>query len=72
MQTGAYLWGIHWAMPPIHLTLPFSKKEQNEWCQVTEICQALLMASVAYGQGRMQGGRMRRMHPPKSHFQKFF
>ena len=25
-------------------------------CQVTEICQTLLMVSVAYGQGRIQGG----------------
>ena len=37
------------------LTLPFSKKEQNEWHQVTEISQTLLMVSVAYGQGRIQG-----------------
>ena len=27
--------------PPPPLTLPFSKKEQNLWCQVTEICHRL-------------------------------
>ena len=42
----AYLGG-HCAMSPPLLTLPFSKKEQ--WCQVTEMCQALLMAFVPYG-----------------------
>ena len=48
---GAYLGG-HCAMPhPLLLTLPFSKKEQNQWCQVTEICQTLLIVFVAYGQG---------------------
>ena len=36
------------------------------------ICRTLLMVSVAYGQGRILGGRMRVMHPPTGHFQKFF
>ena len=33
------------------LALPFSKKEQNQWCQVTEVpvCQTPSMVSVAYG-----------------------
>ena len=54
---GAYLGGIvPW--PPF-LTLPFSKKEQNYWCQATEICQTLLMVFEAYGQGLIQGGKMR-------------
>ena len=56
------------------LTLPFTKKEQNEWSQVIEIFQILLMVSVAYGQGRIQG-RMRvmlTMHSPTSYFQKCF
>ena len=45
----------HCAMPPPPLsTLPFTKKEQNEWFQVTEICQTFLMVSVAYGQGQIQ------------------
>ena len=36
------------------------------------MCQTLLMVSVAYGQGRIQGGggRMRGMHPSTNHFQK--
>ena len=38
----------------------------------SKICQTLLMVSVAYGQGRTQGGRMGSMHPPTSHFQKCF
>ena len=42
-------------MPSPLLTLPFSKKEQNQWRKVTEICQTLLMASVACGQGQIQG-----------------
>ena len=29
---------------------------------MTEICQTLLMVSVAYGQGRIQGSRKRGMH----------
>ena len=37
-----------------------------------EINQTVLMMSVAYGQGRIPGGRMRGMHPPTSHFQKHF
>ena len=45
----AYL-GRHWATPPPPLlTLLFSKQEQNQLCQVTEICHTLLMVSVAYG-----------------------
>ena len=59
-------------MPSPLLALFFSKKEQNKWSQMTEICQTLLMASVAYGQGRIQRGWMRGMHPPISHFQAFF
>ena len=66
VETRAYLGG-HFAMPPPPLILPFSKKEQNKWCQVTKICQALLI-SVVYG----QGGRMMGTHPPISHFQKCF
>ena len=54
------------------LTLPLSKKEQHYWCQMTNICHNLLVVSVAYGQGRIQRGRMRDMHPPNSHFQKCF
>ena len=38
---------------PSLLILPFSKKEQNQWCQVTEMCQTFLMVSVAYDQGRI-------------------
>ena len=41
------------------LTVSFSKKEQNERCQVTEVCQTLLMVSVTYGHGLIQGGRIR-------------
>ena len=41
--------------PPL-LTMPFRKKE-NLWCQVTKLCQTLLMVSVAYSQGQIQGGR---------------
>ena len=33
---------------------------------MTEICQTLLMVSVAYGQRRIQRGRMRNVHPPSS------
>ena len=39
---------------------------------MTEVCQTLLMVFVTYGQGRIQGGRMRGMHPPTNHFQKYF
>ena len=55
-------------MPPPPLTLPVSKNEQNEWCQVIEICQTLSMVSAAYGQGRIQGGRMRGIHLSKTIF----
>ena len=67
------LWkgGIVPCFPPL-LTLPFNKKEQNYWCQVTEICQTLSMVSVDYGQGRIQGVRMRGLYPPTTHFQKCF
>ena len=58
--------------PPLSWTLFFSKQEQYYRCQVTKSCQILLVVSVAYGQGRIQGGRMRDMHPPTSHFQKCF
>ena len=30
------------------------------------------MVSVAYGQERIQGGKMRGMHPPTSHFLNVF
>ena len=40
---------------PSLLILLFSKEEQNQWCQVTEMCETFLMVSVAYGQGRIQG-----------------
>ena len=30
------------------------------------------MVCVAYGQGKIQEGRMRDMHPPTSHFQNVF
>ena len=50
------------------LTLPFSKKEQNYWRQVTEICQTLSTVFVAYGQRRIQGSKMKGMHLPTSHF----
>ena len=43
-------------MPPF-LALFFTKKEQNLWCQVTKICQILLMVSLTYGQGSMQEGK---------------
>ena len=33
-----------------------------------QVCETLLLVSVAYD----QGGRMRGMHPPISHFQKCF
>ena len=39
---------------PSLLILPFSKEEQNQWCQVTEMCQTFLMVSVAYDQGRIE------------------
>ena len=58
-------WG-HCVMNP-YLTRPLNKIIKIR--QVTEVCQALLMVSVAYGQGRIQRGRMRGMHPPFSHFQ---
>ena len=41
-------------MAPL-LTFPFSKKEQNKWCQVTEIYVTLLMVFVAYDVGQIQG-----------------
>ena len=66
---GAY---CHAPPPPPPLTLPFSKKDQKYKRQVTEICQALLIVSLAYCQGRIQGGRLRDMHPITSHFQKCF
>ena len=50
----------------------FCKKEQNQWCQVIEILQTLLMVSVAYGQVRIQRSRMRGMHLLTSHFQNCF
>ena len=53
-------------MPP-SLTLLFSKQEQNLWCQVTEICQMLLMVFVAHGQGRIQGAKMRCTQYASSH-----
>ena len=64
LPPGAYLGG-HCAMPPLFLTLPFRKKEQNQWSQVTETYQ-LLAVFVAYGQGRIRGVgfRMRGMHQP--------
>ena len=68
---GAYLGGIV-SCPPFFLTSSFSKKEQNSWCQVTQIRQTLLMVSVDYGRGRIQGVRMRGMHPPTRHFSKCF
>ena len=37
--------------------------------RVTELCQTLSMVFVAYGQGRIQGGRMSGIHPLTSHFQ---
>ena len=63
-----------------HLTLLFGKKEQNQWCKVTEIIdsityQTVLMVSVAYGQparGGSQGGRMRGMRPPPAIFKNIF
>ena len=39
---------------------------------MTEICQTLLMVSVASVQGRILEGRMSGMHLPTSHFQKCF
>ena len=70
-RSGAYLEGELCHAPL--LTLPFSTKEQNYWCQVvTEMCQTLLMVSVANGQERIQGGMMRGMHFPTSHSQKCF
>ena len=39
---------------------------------LTEICQTLLMVSVAYGQGRIQKGKICHMNLPTSHFQKHF
>ena len=56
--------------PPPLLTMPFGKEEQNQWCQVTEICQTFFLVSVAYGQGWIHGVRMRGMHPPNSNLQK--
>ena len=54
---------------PLFLNLLFSKKKQDYWWQVTEICQTLFMVSVAYGLGdRMRSVEF--MHPPTSHFQK--
>ena len=67
-----YLGGAIVLCTPPLLTLLFSKKLQNQWCQVTEIRHTLLMVSVAYGQGRIKGVRMRGMHPPTSHFQTCF
>ena len=52
------------------LTLSFYTKKQNLWCQVTEICQTYLMVFVAYGQGRIQGDRIKGMPPTTSHFGK--
>ena len=57
--------------PPI-LTPSFRKKEQNYRCQVTEIGLTLLMISVVYGQGQIQGTRMRDMHPPPAIFKNAF
>ena len=69
----AYLGGALGHAPPPLLTPTFSKKEQRQWCQVTEICQILLMVSVAYGQGRIQGGRMIEEYASSTgHFQKCF
>ena len=52
--------------PPL-LILPFSKKEQNEWRQVTETCQAFLIVSVAFGKGgRMRGMQYASFHLPFS------
>ena len=39
---------------------------------MTEICQTHVMVSVAYSQARIQGSRMKSMHPSASHFQKCF
>ena len=36
--------------------------------QVAEICQTLVIVSVDYDQGRLQGVSMRSMHLPTSHF----
>ena len=51
-------------MSPL-LILPFSKnnKIMIPSDPVTEICLTLLMFSLAYGQGRIEGGRLRSMHP---------
>ena len=70
-STRAYLGAGLLCHAPL-LTLPFSKKEQYWWCQVTKTCQILLVVSVPYDQGRIQRGRMRDMHSPSSHFQKCF
>ena len=57
---------------PLLLTRPFSKKNKINGAKI-EICQqTLLMVSVAYGQGWIQGGRMRSMRPPTSHLKKCF
>ena len=57
--------------PSFLLTLLFSKKEQNFWCLMSEICQTFLMVSVVMAKTD-PGGRMRGMHPPTSRFQKCF
>ena len=55
--------------PPFRLCFLVKKKKING---AAEICQTILMVSVAYGQGWIQAGRMRGMHFPTSHFQKCF
>ena len=39
---------------------------------MTEICQTVAMVSVAYGQGRIQGGRIKGIHPPLAMFKNVF
>ena len=41
-------------------------------CKVTEICQTFFLVSIAYGQGRIQGVKMRDMHLPPVIFKTVF
>ena len=47
--------GVEHCSMLLFLTLLFSKKEQNQWCQMSEIYWAVLMVSVTYGQDGSRG-----------------